>query len=291
MIDESYTAGLDIDSWSQSQESNNGLIDGTHPFIKSVNGKALAYNPFVRGDGVLLHPNIWLLQNEGAGAFPVGTWIHLDGSREEKLIFTGSQLTIDSPYFNTVQFTYSISGSTFVCSGDTTIDYVPTEEDIAVMEAFDEATFKATRPWIPATSTITPTATKRGIEYQVEDNIDKPFEPDPAVLGNWTAVDFICLIDWFDPSDLGSNLYVTGLTFTSDESSGSVTETTTNSFSYPWISPWTKGFLLQTDGDGDTAPRYTIKTIGSVTYLFLEWKSGDYTRQANKPQYYVFRKQ
>jgi hypothetical protein len=36
-----------------------------------------------------------------------------------------------------------------------------------------------------------------------------------------------------------------------------------------------------------TASRYTFKDIDGVKYMFLEWKSGDYTLRDMKPEYYV----
>ena len=39
-----------------------------------------------------------------------------------------------------------------------------------------------------------------------------------------------------------------------------------------------------------TAAKYEIKKIGDNEYLFLEWKSGDYTIRHMKPKYYVLKK-
>jgi len=38
-------------------------------------------------------------------------------------------------------------------------------------------------------------------------------------------------------------------------------------------------------------PEYTIKHIDGDDYMFVQWKSGDYTIRKQKPHYYVFRKQ
>ena len=38
---------------------------------------------------------------------------------------------------------------------------------------------------------------------------------------------------------------------------------------------WTKGLIL--DDKAMTASEYRIQTINGIDYLFLEWKSGDYT--------------
>jgi bla regulator protein BlaR1 len=40
-----------------------------------------------------------------------------------------------------------------------------------------------------------------------------------------------------------------------------------------------------------TASHYTIKKIKGSEYLFMEWKSGDYTIRGMKPAYYVMRRE
>jgi hypothetical protein len=48
---------------------------------------------------------------------------------------------------------------------------------------------------------------------------------------------------------------------------------------------WTKGFVL--NGGAKTSPAYEIRWIGGDKYMFLEWKSGDYTDRHCLPMYYV----
>ena len=40
----------------------------------------------------------------------------------------------------------------------------------------------------------------------------------------------------------------------------------------------------------DTIPSYTIKNMDGGDYIFIQWKSGDYTIRRSKPCYYVFKK-
>ena len=49
---------------------------------------------------------------------------------------------------------------------------------------------------------------------------------------------------------------------------------------------WTKGLVL----DDDTASKYIIREIDGSSYMFYEWKSGDYTIRYMKPSYYVLKK-
>ena len=50
---------------------------------------------------------------------------------------------------------------------------------------------------------------------------------------------------------------------------------------------WTKGKVL---GDDD-ACEYEITRAGGNSYLFYQWKSGDYTIRHLRPCYYVLRRQ
>ncbi|MDR2363559.1 MAG: hypothetical protein LBD65_04005, partial [Spirochaetaceae bacterium] len=253
----------------------------------SADGKALAYNPMGRGNGKDTYiPDIWLLQETGAGAFPAGTWINISNSNE-KLIFTAAQVTIDTPYFDTVRLDYTISGNTFVCTNYQKIPYVPTAADQAEIAAFNEAAFRESHPWIPASSTITPTATKRGMEYIIADNPTMTFENDPEALGTWITVEFIYIIDWFDPADIDEDFDGGWLESLAFAANGVLT---CNGYTSPAYS-WTKNLIKMEDGDGVTAPEYEIKTIAGTAYLFVQNKNGDYTYRARKPGWFVMRKQ
>ena len=71
------------------------------------------------------------------------------------------------------------------------------------------------------------------------------------------------------------DLYLKGLTFLENGKT-----------SQPWET-WTKGFLIH-HGD-QTASHYEIREIKGGAYLFLEWKSGDFTILGKKPGYYVLK--
>lgn len=118
------------------------------------------------------------------------------------------------------------------------------------------------------------------------DKIDYPFIDDPQVLGKWDAVDFVRTMDQFDPEKKNwiPDLYLTGLTFDRD---GRMTFTTTKGSS-PVSMTWTKGLVLCAREQAASA--YTIKEINGSTYMFFEWKSGDYTMRGMNPYYYVLKK-
>jgi len=56
---------------------------------------------------------------------------------------------------------------------------------------------------------------------------------------------------------------------------------------HSWIK-WTNGVVMHS-GD-KTASAYTLKEINGSTYMFFEWKSGDYIFRNMAPSYYVLKK-
>jgi len=113
----------------------------------------------------------------------------------------------------------------------------------------------------------------------IYDTMDYEFIPDEEALGEWEAVDFLRKIDDFDPEEQywqGGNLFWKYVKFYED---GTV-------ISNLRIGQWTKGYIWQ----NDTIPSYTIKNIDGEKYMFIQWKSGDYTIRRTKPLYYVFKK-
>jgi len=124
--------------------------------------------------------------------------------------------------------------------------------------------------YIPATSTV-------GIDGGILDKMDWPFVDDPAVIGAWKSVDFVKEQGQFKPNQMQwkGDLFLKGVTFLPNGRTQQV-----------WR--WTKGLLLH-DGDR-TASVYAIKEFNGEPYMFLEWKSGDYSVRKMKPQYYVLKK-
>ncbi|MCH4885928.1 hypothetical protein EZV73_00045 [Acidaminobacter sp. JC074] len=111
------------------------------------------------------------------------------------------------------------------------------------------------------------------------DDIDLPFENDDEVIGTWKSVDFVDDFDQFQPEKKfwGGDLYLKELVFLEGGEFDKDFRT------------WTKGFVMH---HGDlTASAYTIKEINGATYMFYEWKSGDYVYRDQKPSYYVLKKE
>ncbi|MDT8300413.1 MAG: M56 family metallopeptidase [Sedimentisphaerales bacterium] len=127
---------------------------------------------------------------------------------------------------------------------------------------------------IPPTSTINE-------QGRIVDKIDWPFVNDPQLIGTWKSVDFVGEMEEFKAGEKkwegrGGDLYLKGLIF---KPNGRTFK--------PWWT-WTKGLVFHS-GD-KTASKYTLKNIEGSTYMFYEWKSGDYTIRHSKPSYYVLKK-
>jgi len=104
------------------------------------------------------------------------------------------------------------------------------------------------------------------------------FVMDKDAIGKWDAIDFVSSPDQFDSKNLKRRDYVQLSTYNfyddgtmvsyADKSLGTMKE------------PWTKGYLIDTE---DTIPSYEIKQFNGKTFMFIEWKSGDYTIRGQEP--------
>ncbi|OOM16066.1 M56 family metallopeptidase [Clostridium saccharobutylicum] len=110
------------------------------------------------------------------------------------------------------------------------------------------------------------------------DKTDYPFVNDPNIIGEWQGVDFVDNIEDFNVNSKSceDDLYVKELNFTDD---GKVSKT---------VFTWTKDHILNDVDKTDSS--YVIKDIDGSTYMFFQWKSGDYTIRGMKPSYYVLKK-
>ena len=146
-----------------------------------------------------------------------------------------------------------------------------------VAKTIDEA--RKNRPWISETTTL-------DAEGRLRDKVDYPFVTDPDVLGTWKVVDFVGDKDQFVPGKQrwsGKLDFLTGMRFDKD---GKVALRIRDHGWEANVYKWTKGMVLHSS----TAPEYEITRAGGKTYLFYQWKSGDYTIRYSKPSYYVLQK-
>jgi bla regulator protein BlaR1 len=124
------------------------------------------------------------------------------------------------------------------------------------------------------------------VEQIVQDKIDYPFVDDTQMIGKWESVDFVKTIDSFKPGIISwqDDFYITGLKI---KENGQLTITTTNGESSSSLT-WTKGLII--NRGNKTASKCEVKEINGTTYMFYEWKSGDYTYRGIAPWYYVLKK-
>lgn len=121
---------------------------------------------------------------------------------------------------------------------------------------------------------------KAGFDTRQVDNINLPFVNDPEVIGTWTSVDFVREMEQFKAGEKqwgGGELYLKELIFLPEGKTFK-----------PWWN-WTRGVVTHS-GD-KTAAKYHIQEFDGDTYMFFEWKSGDYTIRHMKPAYYVLKKE
>ncbi|MDF2700199.1 MAG: transcription activator effector binding protein [Haloplasmataceae bacterium] len=122
-------------------------------------------------------------------------------------------------------------------------------------------------------------------EIRIRDKTDIPFVLDNTVLGSWKVRDFVLEAEMFDVSK--QNFSENGLFFKRVEFKDNGSSVALFGEKDPYKLFWTKGLLL--DKHNETVEKYMIKVIDNKEYLFIEWKSGDYTFGGKKPYWYVFK--
>lgn len=125
--------------------------------------------------------------------------------------------------------------------------------------------------------------TKEGLARK--DNIDLPFEDDPRVIGAWHAVGMVSSPTDFQPEmHVRDGLFFSEVTFAPG---GTVTsQYGSQTVCGEQMQVWTRGYILRKWNS--TACAYEIRMLDGTEYLFVEWKSGDYTWGGRAPKYYVF---
>lgn len=137
---------------------------------------------------------------------------------------------------------------------------------------------------ITAAMIILPMALKKGEKaYQLEEifsaeSLPHPFENDQQIIGVWKSVDFVRVLEQFQPDYRAwkGDLFLKDLRFMKN----GLTSTSMT---------WTKDWIYHSNGK--TKAQYKIKQMAGQTYLFLPWLSGDVTIRGQKPSYYVLKKE
>ena len=120
-------------------------------------------------------------------------------------------------------------------------------------------------------------------EIKNKDNINYIFEMDEDVIGTYEVIDFVDEIDLNLVQKSNVELYLTKMVFIKDGTL--IYETIDGKVINNWH--WTKGKVID-DVCDFTSSIYKIIHKDNHTYLFFEWKNGDYLYGKRTPKYYVF---
>jgi len=127
--------------------------------------------------------------------------------------------------------------------------------------------------------------TSRGVRRV--DEVDCAFEHDESILGKWECVDFVEKAENFKPVKFSfmSEPYIKQVEFIQ---LGEMRIGKMANDLRPTSLTWTKGYVISKVDETKSA--YFIQDYGGVKFLFLEWKSGDYSYGMKEPWYYVFKR-
>lgn len=123
-------------------------------------------------------------------------------------------------------------------------------------------------------------------DFIIKDDINFDFNIDNELNGNWQAVDFVNNEEQFI---LNNKYWKYGLAV--DKLSVYDDGNVLISYDDEKVkkTKYTKGFIANIIID-DTLCKYFYKKEKDKTYLFVEWKNGDYIYANQMPGYYVFEK-
>lgn len=128
-------------------------------------------------------------------------------------------------------------------------------------------------------------------EVRIKDRTDLPFVTDAAAIGKWAVCDLVKDIGLFDPDIPNPQFPKEALFWKTvefvDGGNCKIAYDDATSYEQPHYT-WTKDYVLA--HISFAAEKYTLIRIKSCDYLFIEWKSGDYSFGGQKPLYYVFRR-
>ncbi|MBU7005892.1 hypothetical protein [Phosphitispora fastidiosa] len=128
------------------------------------------------------------------------------------------------------------------------------------------------------------------VSFTVFRNVDKtdyPFVSDVRLIGKWETVDYIDEVETFNPEkkQVKGDLFLGSLVFIKE---GKMLFSTENGPLTYTAFTWTKDMIL--DKQEQTASKCELKEINGTTYMFFEWKAGEYIFFHIKPSYYVLKK-
>ena len=118
------------------------------------------------------------------------------------------------------------------------------------------------------------------------DNIEIQFENAEDMIGEWEVVDFVKEIQDFDEEHPVTQVYYKDSVkeLIIREKGGLVQESKDGSYWEDGLS-WSGHYII--NSNNETVSECLIQEINGKTYMFYEWKRGDYIYRDMKPSYYV----
>lgn len=117
----------------------------------------------------------------------------------------------------------------------------------------------------------------------IHESMDYKFVTDKDVIGQWTAINFVASIDEFDGKDITKQSFIENSirNFYDNGREAHYAEKANGAA----VTKWTKGYVW---GSDDVIEEYQIKQLNGKTFMFMQYKSGDYTVRGQKPNYMVY---
>ena len=133
-------------------------------------------------------------------------------------------------------------------------------------------------------------------DIRIEDELPQVPADDEAVMGLWKVCDIVRGVESFDPHNMCTFIPYEALYWRSAEflAEGKIRNGFLNSsdgtvtIDKDEVWRWVSGYVIC--NPRVTASKYVIKTYEGVEYLFVQWKSGDYSYGGEQPFWYVFKR-
>ncbi len=136
-----------------------------------------------------------------------------------------------------------------------------------------------------APATASPIKVIRDNNGVIHESMDYKFVTDKDAIGQWTAINFVASPDEFDGKDTTKQSFIeTSIRNFYDNGKEAHYANKANGAA---MTQWTKGYIW---GSDDTICEYVIKQLNGKTFMFVQWKTGDYTVRGQKPNYMVYMK-
>lgn len=118
------------------------------------------------------------------------------------------------------------------------------------------------------------------------DDTEIEFENVEEMIGEWKVVDFVDEIQKFDEKHPATQVYYKdSVKELIVREKGELVQVSTDGSYWEYGLSWSGHYII--NSNQETVSECLIKEMNGKTYMFYEWKSGDYIYRDMKPSYYV----